>query len=136
MRRTISLLIMPVALAVLLAGCGSGMLKTKGRLLKGGSPVIPAEDEVVRVAFVPMMEGQEKAKDYYMAEFNRTDGSFQVVGKDGKGLPPGKYRIAVEYMKQRRDMLGGAFDHKSSPLVREVTASTGELTLDLSNPKG
>ena len=55
--------------------------------------------------------------------------------KDGRGVPPGKYRIAVEYLRNRNDVLKGAFDTERSPFVRDVNAQTGELVLDLDKPQ-
>ena len=122
--------------ALLVAGCGPAMLKTKGRLVKEGAPYRPADGEMIRVMFVPIPPGGEVVKDYFMAQYNPKDGSFQVVGKDGKGMPPGKYRIAVEHLRQKNDLLNGVYNSEDSPFVREVTPSTGELVLDFSKPQG
>jgi hypothetical protein len=137
MRRTV-LLTFLLAAALAAAGCGPVMLKTKGRLLKGGAPLTPAQGEIVRVMFVPVAEGKDPVKDYYVAQFDPADGTFQVVGKDGRGMPPGKYRVTVslEGARNKNDRLGGAFDEDNTPFVREVTPSTPDLTLDLDNPKG
>src|SRR5439155_25521294 len=107
-------------LAVLLAaGCGgSGKLQTKGRLLKDGAPFVPAEDEIVRILFVPLPEGGARVTDFYVATFNRTDGTFQAAGNDGKGVPPGKYRIAMERPKQKKNRPKGAFSPERSPITR------------------
>src|SRR5438045_153537 len=96
-------------LAVLLAaGCGgSGKLQTKGRLLKDGAPLVPADDEIVRILFVPLPEGGARVTDFYVATFNRADGTFQAAGNDGKGVPPGKYRIAIEHLKDKKDPVEG-----------------------------
>ena len=126
--------LLPPAAAVLaraLAGCGPSRLKTKGRLVKNGEPFRPAEGELVRVMFVPLPEGGGPVKDFYMAQFNPADGTFQVVGKDLKGMPPGKYRISVEHLRKRQDLFRGAFDSENSPFVREVRSSGEELVLDL-----
>jgi hypothetical protein len=107
------------------------MLKTRGRLVKNGEPFRPGEGELVRVMFVPLPEGGGTVKDFYMAQFNPADGTFQVVGKDLKGMPPGRYRISIEYLRKKRDLFGGAFDSERSPFVREVHSSGEELVLDL-----
>ena len=124
-------------LAVLLAaGCGgSGKLQTKGRLLKDGAPLVPAEDEIVRILFVPLPEGGARVTDFYVATFNRTDGTFQAAGNDGKGMPPGKYRIAIEHLKDKKDLLKGALSPERSPITRDVDAKTGEIVLDLARPQ-
>src|SRR5438045_3780080 len=118
-----AVLLVGLVIGLLAAGCGGpALLKAKGRVLKGGTPFLPAQDEAVRVMFVPVPEGGERVSDYYMATYNREDGTFQAAGKDGRGLPPGKYRIAVEHVRDKRDLLKGAFDADHSPFVREVTS--------------
>jgi hypothetical protein len=56
------------------------------------------------------------------------------VGKDGKGLPPGKYRVAISLIKDREDQLKGSFNVKSSPFLCEVKSASEEITLDLATP--
>ena len=46
-------------------------------------------------------------------------------------MPPGKYRIAVEHLRNKQDLLKGAFDETRSPFVRDVDSRTGEVTIDL-----
>ena len=117
------------------AGCGGpDRFQTRGRLLKGGAPLVPGPDEAVRVMFVPLPEGGERVTDFHMAAFNREDGTFRAAGKDGRGVPPGRYRIAVEYLRHRNDVLKGAFDSDRSPFTCEVNGREGELVLDLDKP--
>jgi hypothetical protein len=123
------------ALAVALAaGCGSNQLTTRGRVVKGGAPFKPGPGEFVRVTFVPVLEAGKRAEDYYVAEYNAADGTFQVAGKDRKGMPPGKYRVAIELDKHRSDLLRGKFDAERSPFVYDVDAGTPEIVIDLDNP--
>jgi hypothetical protein len=56
------------------------------------------------------------------------------VGPDGKGIPPGKYRLALEHLKKKQDLFRGAFDGDRSPIVREVTNNSQEILIDLDNP--
>ncbi|HTK77940.1 MAG TPA: DUF1559 domain-containing protein [Gemmataceae bacterium] len=100
-----------------------------------GAPLVPADDEVVRILFVPVPEGGARVTDYYVATFNRSDGTFQAAGNDGKGMPPGKYRIAIEHLKDKKDMLKGALSPDRSPITRDVDAKTGEIVLDLAKPR-
>src|SRR5436309_10643793 len=91
------------AASLLLAvGCGDGKLRTQGRLTKGGKPFVPGDGEAVQVLFVPIRPDGKPPPDYYAAEVDQKTGTFRPSGKDGKGLPPGKYRVAVELMKKRR----------------------------------
>ncbi len=115
-----------------LSGCGSTLLKTKGRVVKNGAPFVPGAGEVFRLTFVPMLK-EGNPSDLYAAQFNSEDGTFQVVGKDLKGMPPGKYRVWIEY-KSRRQPLKGNFDDKNSPYLYDVDAGTKELVIDLDQP--
>jgi hypothetical protein len=126
-----------IALAVLVvAGCGGPTrLKTKGRILKDGVPFRPGPGELVHVIFIPVVEAG-RAKDYFAAEVNAAEGTFQVAGKDLKGMPPGKYRIWVEILKNKKDVLQGAFDEDHTPLVQDVDAQTDEVVIDLGKRPG
>jgi hypothetical protein len=123
---------------VVLAGCGgSRMIQPKGRVLKNGAPLTLKEDDYVNVFFVPVVEeGQKHPGDVYGARYNDADGRFEATGKDGKGLPPGKYRITVEHFRKKKDLLNGAFNSEKSPFVREIKDTTSELTIDLDKPSG
>ena len=136
MKRPIFFLLSSLALGLLIGGCGgSGKLQTRGRILKNGAPYLPPEGDIVRVMFVPIPEGKEKVTDFHMANFDPEDGTFQAAGKDLKGVPPGKYRIAIEQLHRRADIFKGAFDAERSPFVQEVNSSTGEIVIDLAKTK-
>jgi hypothetical protein len=119
-----------------LAGCGSGLLKPSGRLLKDGKPFVPGPNQTVQVVFFPVTEGKSDEGGSYPAEVNRESGTFRVVGANGKGLPPGKYRISVRVLQKRKDVLSGSFGVDNSPFVQEINGSTKELVLDLGKPAG
>ncbi len=126
---------LPILVAIIClwaAGCGTRMLKPEGRLLKKGAPFVPGDAEAVHVTFFPDVEQPDH--EPYPARVNREDGTFRVVGVDGRGLPPGKYRATVQIMKKRKDILNGAFDRTRSPFKIDLTSSTGEITLDLDEP--
>jgi hypothetical protein len=112
------------------------MLTTRGRVEKGGAPFLPGKDEFVRVTFVPIQPDGKRAEDFYVAQVNREDGTFQVAGKNLQGMPPGKYRVAVELDRHRSDQLKGKFDAERSPFVFEVDARTLEIVIDLDRPPG
>jgi hypothetical protein len=129
------------------AGCGNGYVKPKGRLMKNGEPFVPADNEVVHVALFPVKdakvaapaaapEGAAREAGSFPANFNREDGTFRVTGMDGRGMPPGKYRVTVQVMKNKKDVLKGAFGAQNSPLVHDIDSSSQELTVDLAKPKG
>ncbi len=112
-------------------GCGPSLLKTRGRVLKGGAPFLPGQDEFVRVTFVPVPQGEQRVEDFYVAQFDRNDGTFTVAGKDLRGMPPGKYRVAIELDRRRADLLGGKFNAEHSPFVFDIDAGTPEVVIDL-----
>jgi hypothetical protein len=131
MRRVVSALALVAALSLLVAGCGGGNLRTRGRVVKDGQPLLPKENETVRVTFVPILADGKPPTDHFHCEFNREDGTFQSAGKDKKGMPPGKYRVAVEFKRDRREVFGGAFDEDRSPFVFDIDSGTPELVIDL-----
>jgi hypothetical protein len=116
---------------VLLSGC-SGRLKPRGRLLVNGDPFRPGEGEIVRVALFSTEAGKDEGS--HPAEYRREDGTFQVPGRGGRGVPPGKYRFTVQVLKNRKDRLKGRFGPANSPFVREVSTRSEEIILDLGKP--
>jgi len=124
--------------ALIVSGCGGvdRKLKAKGKVVKGGVPFTVPEEEYVRVTFYPIPEDGGRAKNSYVAAYDRTDGNFTVVGPDGKGLPPGKYRVAVEHERKRKDLFDGAYDAERSPFVVEVNSGSKEFVIDLATPGG
>lgn len=119
---------------ICLCGCGPKMLKTKGRVLKDGAPFLPGEGEFLRVTFVPLFEGGKLADDFYVAQVNSKDATFQVVGKDLRGMPPGKYRVAIELDRRRSDQLHGQFGPEASPFIYDVDSGSPEIVVDLAKP--
>jgi hypothetical protein len=116
----------------LAAGCNrDGRLTTKGRIVKGGAPFTVAEPEFVRVTFFPVTSAGVAPLNTYIAAFNGADGTFRAVGPDGNGIPPGKYRIAVEHERKRKDLFKGTFDGVRSPFVFDIDAKTKEIVIDL-----
>src|SRR5262249_35416619 len=133
MRRILSALL-PVVVALATSGCGDGLLRTPGRLLKGGQPLIPKNGEFIEITFVPIPSDGKPPGDFYYADVDQAAATFRPAGKNGQGMPPGKYRVAVELMKKKKDQLGGRFDAERSPFVFDVDAKTREIVIDLDNP--
>jgi hypothetical protein len=134
---TVKRILLPALAAGLclgLVGCGDGRLQTPGRVVRNGQPLIPKDDESVRVTFVPILPDGQKPRDHYFAEFNPSDGTFRPAGKDKKGMPPGKYRVAVEFKQNKQDVFAGQFDENRSPFVFDVDSGTREIVIDLDHP--
>jgi hypothetical protein len=127
--------VLSLALALAVSGCGrdEGLLRTKGRLLKGGQAFIPNEGEFIQVIFVPIRPDGKPPGDHYVADVDQTTATFVPDGKNRKGMPPGKYRVAVELM-MKKDLLGGKFDAVNSPFVFDVDSGTKEIVIDLDKP--
>jgi hypothetical protein len=145
---------------VCLAGCGSGdNIWVTGTLKKGGEMYKPPDDHKLALYFCPI-PGEGSATptgDLEMADYDSRDGSFTVPGREGNGIPRGKYRIAIvetlrsealdklkEASKRKKkgqqqlsrddaNLLEASFGEKTSPFVRDLTTST-KLTLDMSKP--
>ena len=90
-----------VGFSLAAVGCGGDrLIQTRCRLLKGGQPFIPKEGEFIEVTFVPIPPDGKPPVDFYYADVDQSTGTFRPAGKNRKGMPPGKYRVAVELMKK------------------------------------
>jgi hypothetical protein len=119
-------------IGLLVLGCGkSSFIKAKGRIVKGGQPYLTQEGEGLRIFFSPLEAPTGQQYDSFAAIYEPDNGSFQVVGKDGQGLPPGKYRVGLQLMKSKEDLLKGALLGKKSPFTLEVTGGSDDLVIDL-----
>jgi len=115
--------------AVLLTGCGPSKVKPKGKIVQGGQPVTVSDKGVIVLSFVPTA-GDATA---YNATTER-DGTFTIVGPEGKGIPTGKYKVQVQAMDPYApgggtDKLGGKFAPGQSKL--EVEVGRGEVVVDV-----
>jgi hypothetical protein len=125
-------------------GCGGGgkeataegRVKPKGRVLKNGLPLdinaagLPPGDPGLQVIFIKM--GTTDAGTEIPAQItDPATGSFELAGLDGKGIPPGKYRVAVILAPSGSpDQLKGKYDQKNSKIEKEITG-TEDVIIDL-----
>jgi hypothetical protein len=160
MRRCRLALALWIAPLVLSSGCGdaSNTIWVTGNLLKGGAKYEAPADQLVGVTFVALEVKDQAGKtvgtnEPYQADYDPADGSFSVAGKEGKGIPPGRYRIAVTQKMKREafdaanpkpkrkgpnretDTLNNKFGLDTSPITREIPKSTS-LEIDLDKPAG
>jgi len=153
------ILILALAPLVVFPGCGASgnTVWVTGKLLKGGATYVAPEGQLVSVTFVGM-EIQDAAgkktqsSEPFLAAFDQVSGTFSVPGHEGRGIPPGKYRVAVTQKMSREafdaakktgtikkgvdketDMLAGQFSLTTSPIIREVKTG-GQLVIDLDHP--
>jgi len=125
-----------LALVLTAAGCGpsDNLLALQGRLLKSGEKFEAGADELVQITFVPILPNGEPPRDHYYANIDDAKGTFVAAGKTGRGLPPGKYRVAVQLMKKKKDQYSGKFDQVKSPYIFDIDAKTKEIVIDVDKP--
>jgi len=145
-----------VLIAASLPGCGRGdQIWVTGALQKGGQIYQPPEGRKLALYFYPIAGGTagNPVDEPEMADYDPRDGSFTVPGREGYGISPGKYRIAIveTLPREARDALNKAskrgtprisndtnfletsFGQTTSPFVRDLKTST-KLTLDIASP--
>jgi hypothetical protein len=155
-------LILALLIGVLVGspGCGgpSNRVWITGKLLKGGAKYTAPEDQVVSVTFVAQEVKDASGKtaqggDMYAAEVDESNATFEIPGPDRRGIPPGKYRVAVTQKLKREafdaakqkapktkkpvsretDMLADRYGATTSPIIVQVNRSE-EVTIDLDRP--
>jgi hypothetical protein len=132
-------LVLLFAFCLFLVGCsGNKGVNVQGKLILPQN-VTPGEKGVVRITFVPEDSNGKAAVGKYSAK----DGSFVANMTPGKGIRPGKYKIAVHVTPYNREeaneqaaalrQLNNAYaDATGSKLSYEVTREpTQSITIDL-----
>lgn len=155
-------IVVPIACLAILSGCGGSgnTVRVTGKLLKGGTRFTPPDGHAIGVTFYAI-EIQDpsgksvRSSEPFDADVDDEAGTFRVPGPEGRGIPPGKYRVAVtqrmlreafEAAKRRAapgkkpitretDFLDDRFGPTTSPIVREIHEAT-ELVVDLDRPTG
>jgi hypothetical protein len=141
----LALACLPLALAS--PGCKSGPKKltgVHGRLLdKGGKLKIPANlppgDPGVQLTFYPT-DPKAQGQDPQQAVIDKGNVTFELPGNDQKGVPPGKYRVAISLgaytASGSSDEFKGAFGPENSPIFKEITADNQDVTIDVTRDGG
>ncbi len=152
----LALLSLPLGAA---PGCGNSgdAVRVTGKLVKGGASYAPPAGQLVNVTLVGLGAAArpgtaDPGGEPFWAEVDQARGTFSVPGRDGRGIPPGKYRVAVTRKRTREafeaayptpkkgvsredDLLAGRFGLQTSAIVREIK-SASDLTVDLDRPGG
>jgi len=126
------------------AGCGGSggeeVVEVKGRLTNAGQPLEVQGKEVglglVQLQFYRLGPDGKPSTDPEGARLD-DQGNFTLPGRDGKGIPPGCYRIAVHQWDPypQVDRLEGKFDVEKSPITREIDGKS-EVIIYVSKPEG
>jgi hypothetical protein len=125
-RRGLALLLV-VGLGLTVAGCG-GKRKVRGKVVQNGQPMQLSEKGVFVISFIAASDTAGKNPEPTKPN---NDGTFEVVGRDGKGIAPGKYKVAVEACDPYpgNDKLGGKFTPAKTTL--QVDVGKGEVIVDV-----
>ena len=128
-------------LLAFLCGCSSGprLVEANGQLLYKQQPLSVAPNAGISIWFIRLDAGAAPAT-FAAAPLNRDDATFTVPGRDGRGIPVGKYRIAIRQMMLGDvpadvEQMNDLFSRQSSGIERDVTGSE-PIILDLSKPGG
>jgi hypothetical protein len=130
-RVTFGLLALSAALTCL-TGCGGGTTKATGKVVQNGQPVTVSEKGMIQITFFKAED--TTGADPYPVD-PKPDGTFEVVGKERKGVPPGKYRVSVAVFDPYvsgggNDKLGGRYRRENTTLTVDV-ASGKEIVLEV-----
>jgi len=131
------------------------MFIAKGKLLDNGKPFAldeskiqlpkgatapPPGSEGFRIVFI--LNESKETKEQFPAKFHPESSTFEVPGPKGKGIKPGRYKIAItaNYVPTSRDAdggdyFGGVFTREKTQISREVKEGE-EIIIDVSKPKG
>jgi len=120
--------------AGLLAGCNTYEPEVN-TLLSDGKP-LEVEGRDVGVGYVAIrlypIENGEVAADPASDDMVEADGTFVILGRENKGVPPGKYRVEVlQYDPYPQDALKGKFSRENSPIEIEIGDDPQPLEIDL-----
>lgn len=128
-------------------GCGGdknkpaeGRSKPKGRILENGLPIkvrtenLPPGDPGMKVTFIRLGSADAGQETQAMI-LDAKEGAFELIGSDAKGIPPGKYRVALFMGPEGgSDYFKGKYSGDKSKI--EVEVKEGEdLVIDVANFK-
>ena len=137
-----------VAGVIAAAGCNpdgpkavDGNVIPKGRILKNGLPLSPAEggatnlppgDPGFQVVFIKL-GGSDAGTEIAARLRDDPPGSFDLIGPEAKGIPPGKYRVVVIMAPfGGTDALKGKYNRQNSKIEVEVKPKE-DVVIDLAN---
>jgi hypothetical protein len=121
---------MVLVLVNLACGCGDTTLSApatqlvKGRVIKNGEPLALEAEERLEITFFPDQKSG-LPPGLMFTGVTQSDGTFEVAGPRGMGIPRGKYRIAVALLTvdangKVSDKFQEAFSPANAPFEQEV----------------
>jgi hypothetical protein len=127
---------MAFTLAVsVLVGCSPNVVQVHGVLHKDGKTYEMVQDEQVSISFANI---GPKGVPFLDSTRVKKDGTFFLGGPAGRGIPPGKYKVAIgsKIYGPRGEGQGDRFDDEfaedKTPLSYEVTAAAKqEIFVDI-----
>ncbi len=125
--RALFALLACVCLCVVGCSSGSPTFKVSGTLQNDGKPYTAPKGSSVLITFVPV-ELKNMQVDTYPTKMKAEDSSFLVPGREGNGIPPGKYRVALQQMvpggSDEINAMNERFSSTKSPIIVEVKDAT------------
>lgn len=121
-----------------LLGCGGYKAATgvvvKGKVTKGGAPItVPNMDSgtgTVKIELFPVHANEQDQRES-VGTNGKADGSFEIAGA-GKGIKPGKYKLAIfADPGDGVNQVGDRFTGSDSPIEVEVAEKNLGGTQDL-----
>jgi hypothetical protein len=126
-----------LACVLLLTGCGSTLLKPSGRILKDGKPLRESLPKSA-VVFFSLYHENDTAGSDPLASSVLDDGTFQIVGRTGSGVPPGRYRFvltAPDPYPQGKDAFAGRFATPRTTKITRDIVDASEIVIDVATEK-
>jgi hypothetical protein len=142
-----------LALIVSLAGCSNANKADTGRVVIRGKLVDNGKPFALDASKVPLPKGttmppgvsassalqvvfiSAETKEQFAATTNPDTGTFEVTGTDGKGIVPGRYKIAltgrIGFGPDTPDYFGGKYTPDNTTILRDVKAGE-EVVIDVS----
>jgi hypothetical protein len=140
----VACLFLLLALA-LLCGCSSEpqekVSAVRGKLTNAGAPLQVAGREAgvgrIEINFHALQPDGTASESFESASPD-DQGNYTLRGRNGKGIKPGKYRIAIRQWDPYpdNDKLGGKFSLENSKIEREVGETDTTIDIDVSKPEG
>lgn len=108
------------------------------RILQNGLPIrpsgasLPPGDPGLRITFIKL-DTEDAGKEMLASITDEEEGTFELVGPEGKGIPPGKYRVALFLGPEGgEDQLKGKYARENSPIEVEVVEGK-DVVIDLAD---